>query len=474
MPTTATGYTLAGPSSGPFNLQSGLFTIQLSPSGGQTASSVAYALSATGGLSGGFTPVSADTAANTPDAATTFRFAPTALTAGTITVTNNQGLTNPAPFAFTPIPYPVVEYGFMGSIPCNHQYKVITNGSGGPLPPGGIFSWSVQVLNSVGTLLGQYTLGDTATSQTEYHRSLVSDCPIVPDAHGVKITPTQFPTNGDFDIVFPSVPGSMAISIDEDFETYVAGLLASHSASYPVTIICGFELRSILTPATLVTSGDEQWFSGAFTIPNASPNPSPPIPGTSPICGGQISITAPSVDGAFAYNLYRSAVSGGPYTLIATSDMPSFVDMPPSLYTTYYYVMTAVFPKGESDYSAEVSAQANTVPSIPTSLIAVSQDDHATLTWSNPHTTLYDLYRDGIRILHNTTAEAYVDINVVNGQEYDYQLSATNVCGTSALSAVVPCVPQCCKSEYTGSTVDCGGYSSAAPLTNSWGRQNCP
>ena len=62
------------------------------------------------------------------------------------------------------------------------------------------------------------------------------------------------------------------------------------------------------------------------------------------------------------YNVYRSTVSGGPYTLMTSSPVAAttYVDSAVSAGITYYYVVTSVNSSGvESAYSAEVSA---TVP----------------------------------------------------------------------------------------------------------------
>ena len=55
---------------------------------------------------------------------------------------------------------------------------------------------------------------------------------------------------------------------------------------------------------------------------------------------------------ATSFNFYRSAVSGGPYTLIGSNCTCSFVDTAP-LYGSNYYVSTGVNSFGESGFSDE-------------------------------------------------------------------------------------------------------------------------
>ncbi|MCC5808132.1 MAG: fibronectin type III domain-containing protein [Opitutales bacterium] len=68
--------------------------------------------------------------------------------------------------------------------------------------------------------------------------------------------------------------------------------------------------------------------------------------------------TAPAIGNPTSYNVWRSTVSGGPYTGIGTATAPatSFNDTTAENGTTYYYVVTAVNAAGESDDSSEVLA----------------------------------------------------------------------------------------------------------------------
>jgi hypothetical protein len=67
-----------------------------------------------------------------------------------------------------------------------------------------------------------------------------------------------------------------------------------------------------------------------------------------------------TVTGDVYYNVKRSTVSGGPYTIIA-EDIPgwsaTYTDVGLTNYTTYYYVVSAVKDGEEGEPSAEVSAR---------------------------------------------------------------------------------------------------------------------
>lgn len=64
---------------------------------------------------------------------------------------------------------------------------------------------------------------------------------------------------------------------------------------------------------------------------------------------------APSA-GATSYNVYRSAVSGGPYAKIGVASTPTYVDTPVPSGAVFYYVVTAVQNQKESAYSREIKA----------------------------------------------------------------------------------------------------------------------
>ena len=58
-----------------------------------------------------------------------------------------------------------------------------------------------------------------------------------------------------------------------------------------------------------------------------------------------------------SYNIFRSTVSGGPYTKIDSSTTLSYTDLKALPHTTYFYVVTAVNSSGqESANSNEATA----------------------------------------------------------------------------------------------------------------------
>ncbi len=110
--------------------------------------------------------------------------------------------------------------------------------------------------------------------------------------------------------------------------------------------------------------------SGRITLPNLAPMsgallvyadgdilpPAPPVL-TATEGAGQVVLTWSPVTDAVAYTVYRSLLSGGGYTAIATVPDPVYTDTAVANGTIYYYVVTALDGAGnESRPSGEVAA----------------------------------------------------------------------------------------------------------------------
>lgn len=71
---------------------------------------------------------------------------------------------------------------------------------------------------------------------------------------------------------------------------------------------------------------------------------------------GQVQLTWSPAAGASAYNVKRATTPGGPYTTVATTSTPTFLDAHRAIGPTYYYIVTAVAACGESAPTNEASA----------------------------------------------------------------------------------------------------------------------
>ena len=91
------------------------------------------------------------------------------------------------------------------------------------------------------------------------------------------------------------------------------------------------------------------------------PGPTPtPTPGSPQSHSVSIAWQASSSPGVASYNVYRSAVTGGPYTRVGTATGTSFTDTAVQSGKTYFYVVTSLnASQVESAISPEITV---TVP----------------------------------------------------------------------------------------------------------------
>ena len=120
----------------------------------------------------------------------------------------------------------------------------------------------------------------------------------------------------------------------------------------------------------------------------------------------------------------------------------------------YDYYLIALNEYGESEPSNIVSGIPMTVPGPPTNLISHSGEGFVELSWGPPiddggtDITGYEIWKkDSASTEFSIIAElnpeinAYNDTDVINGEEYDYYLTATNIRGRSEPSQAISSIP---------------------------------
>jgi hypothetical protein len=122
-------------------------------------------------------------------------------------------------------------------------------------------------------------------------------------------------------------------------------------------------MPSLLPHSYFMTSYLSSWESGPSESINVHCKPRvPQFPGPCGL-GGENHHSQRSVElfwdaiaGAVSYGVLRGTASGGPYELLATTDLPAYADTAVADGITYYYVVVAGDAAGnESDPSAEVT-----------------------------------------------------------------------------------------------------------------------
>ncbi len=181
-----------------------------------------------------------------------------------------------------------------------------------------------------------------------------------------------------------TTPGQLAVSpatlnfgsVTVGSNAALTGTLSASSASVTVSSASinssEFTLSGITLPATL-TPGQSVGFTVTFA-PQATGSASASLtfssnatnaPTTQSLAGSgtapahSVSLSWGASTGAVGYNVYRTLVSGGPYTILNPSldASTTYTDSTVSAGTTYYYVVTAVDGSGnESAYSNQATA----------------------------------------------------------------------------------------------------------------------
>jgi len=150
-----------------------------------------------------------------------------------------------------------------------------------------------------------------------------------------------------------------------------------------------------------------------------------------------------------SYNVKRASSSGGPYTTIGTTTVPTVTyDDAIEGGSTYYYVVSAVNGIGESADSSYVSASPIlAAPDTPGGLSATPGDSQVSLSWTaSEFATSYDVKSaadfGGPYISIGTTAAlTYDDLGLNNAQTYYYVVAAIGAGGSSSDSSPVSATP---------------------------------
>jgi hypothetical protein len=247
----------------------------------------------------------------------------------------------------------------------------------------------------------------------------------VPSSYWVQGSPPVYPGWYDGTVIIPDRPPAQGGDV-EARQPY--GLVLAPNGTLYVTENYYDIIRSV---------------TGSGLVP-------PPLPATTPtglsatVSFGQVSLTWTASSGATSYNVKRSTISGDE-TTIANVSGTSYTDTGLLNGTTYYYVVSAVGPGGESANSSEWIA---TLPTLlpPTGLSATTNFNLVKLTWSaSSGASSYNVKRStstgGETTIASPAITSYTDTNVSGGTVYFYVVSAVNAGGESINSSEISATP---------------------------------
>ena len=185
--------------------------------------------------------------------------------------------------------------------------------------------------------------------------------PVTPGAYTLKLHFVE----GDNNVqagnrLFNVLLNGTAVLSNLDVFTAAGGTGKALDESIPVTVPAGTNSVSVSFQA--VTYG--AMVSAIELVPASGPAPpAAPTGLTATASSGQVALSWGTVPGATSYNVYRGTSAGGeaatPFVTGLTS--PAYTDTGLTNGITYYYVVTAVGPNGQSVPSNEASATPSTI-----------------------------------------------------------------------------------------------------------------
>ena len=206
--------------------------------------------------------------------------------------------------------------------------------------------------------------------------------------------------------------------------------------------------------ATGLTNGTTYYFvvkavnpsgiSAASNEVSATPQvaaPGVPVLGLAAPGDARISLNWDPVIGSTGYKIFRSTTSGvyGLEEASVSGSVYGYDVTGLTNGTTYYFVIQATNPGGDSTASNEVSATPRTVPSAPTGVTAVAGNGQATVSFTTPANGGSDItyYKVTAMPGNITVTGASSPITVTglsNGVAYTFTVQAVNSAGSSAAS----------------------------------------
>jgi fibronectin type 3 domain-containing protein len=257
-----------------------------------------------------------------------------------------------------------------------HHYAVTLNGSVGILYVDGVAVGTNSSMTINPSSLGNTTQNYLGKSQWNdpYFNGQVDEFRIYGSALSASevatlVTPLAAPTNlvataggSQIALSWNAVAGATSYQV---FRSVTNGgpytpVCAVTTTNYTDTPPIGGTNYYVVKAANAVgTSANSAEVSAFLQVPP----PATPTGLAATAGNAQVGLSWNASSGATSYNLKRATVNGGPYSTITNVTATSYTDTNVANGTTYYYVVSAVNPGGESADSAQVAAAPS--PNLP-------------------------------------------------------------------------------------------------------------
>ncbi|MGW9530911.1 S-layer homology domain-containing protein [Paenibacillus terrae] len=253
--------------------------------------------------------------------------------------------------------------------------------------------------------------------------------------------------NGQVALSWNSVAGAVT------YDVYKGTTLGSYE-SIPVATVSG---ATYTYTETGLTNGVTYFFvvkasnaGGSSDNSNeASATPQVPVPGVPvllPATAGdsRVSLTWNPMIDSTGYKIFKSTTSGayGSEETTVSGSVYSYDVTGLANGTTYYFVVQATNPAGDSAASNEVSETPKTVPSSPTDVTVTAGDKQAIISFNIPvenggsPITRYEVTASPGNITAIGTASPITVTGLSNGTTYTFTVKAENGAGSSTASSV--------------------------------------
>ncbi|WP_431091182.1 S-layer homology domain-containing protein [Paenibacillus sp. 8b26] len=268
---------------------------------------------------------------------------------------------------------------------------------------------------------------------------------INPPAAPTGLTATA--SNGQVELSWNSVAGAVT------YDVYKGTTLGSYEST-PVATVSG---ATYSYTETGLTNGVTYFFvvkasnagGNSDSSNEASATPQVPVPGVPvllPATSGdsRVSLTWNPMIDSTGYKIFKSTTSGayGSEETTVSGSVYSYDVTGLANGTTYYFVVQATNPAGESAASNEVSETPKTVPSSPTDVTVTAGDKQTTVSFNTPvedggsPIKRYEVTASPGNITAIGTASPITVTGLSNGTTYTFTVKAENGAGSSAASAV--------------------------------------
>jgi hypothetical protein len=258
-------------------------------------------------------------------------------------------------------------YGDDEQMACNYPLVRMTNNSSGNVYYARTYNWSSTTVQNTNTVTTEFSLPANLPAGTY---SLVVTAVGNPSApQTFTYAPTAAPTglagtagNAQAVLSWNAVSGATAYNVKRlttNVTPYYATVATVPGTSCTNTGLVNQYDYSFVVSA--VSAGGQSANSSALMLTPSGPPPVPTGVTAASDTFARIYLAWNASYGATSYDVRRSTVHGGPYTSLAVSANPFYIDSGLVNGATYYYVISALSAEGTSSNSVEVSATVQTI-----------------------------------------------------------------------------------------------------------------